>query len=290
MLVGVALNCGSALTTFARAGDEEPFRPATPLFGTFRTDRLPPTTRSPYDDLGVYSLIGDAPDTAGMIARLSQLPLNDHLPSVRLTLELPDQHAATPAMTGLTPIFEVGVASHAELMVRMTAALRPSDFGQKQFLKFHGNGGNGVMTWLSDHHAVDINPSWLDFSMFDSMKMDVMNGHMGPGESEPQIWRSAFTVGMGTALEIHPGLAFQAGYRFYDNPMPADRASGALLNATQHVIAASLGYRQGAHSLTLTYGLDLMATDKGASISSARYGDNLASTAHLVSFVYAFAF
>ena len=86
------------------------------------------------------------------------------------------------------------------------------------------------------------------------------NGPVGPGESEPQLWRSAFTVGMGAAWELQPGLALQAGYRFYENPMPTGQASGALLNATQHVIAASLGYRQGAHSLALTYGLDLMAT------------------------------
>lgn len=286
----VLLVCCMATPASARTGVEGRIQSEMALSGVTHINRVPPTTRAPYDSLGLYSLVGDAPDAALAIARLAQPQLRDRLAMARVTLDPSRLGVVAPVTTDMVLSSGVGLMPHAELIARMASALQVPPSIPRQFLRFEGNGGNGVMTWLSERQALDINPSWLDFSMFDSMKMDVMNGPVGPGESEPQLWRSAFTVGMGAAWELQPGLALQAGYRFYENPMPTGQASGALLNATQHVIAASLGYRQGAHSLALTYGLDLMATAEGASISSARHGDSLASTAHLVSFVYTFAF
>jgi hypothetical protein len=290
LLVCVALNCACAVTTFARTSVGEQIQPTTPLSDAVPVNRLPPTTRSSYDGLGVYSLIGDAPDTAGTIARLSRLHMSEPLPSMRITLEQVDTDAVDTATARIPTVSEVVFEPTTELKARLATALTTSNSAVRQLWRLEGNGGNGVVTRFSERHAVEINPSWLDFSMFDSMKLDVMNGPIRPGETEPQLWRSAVTVGMGAAWELHRGLALQAGYRFYENPMPADRTSGALLNATQHVLATGLGYRQGAHSLALTYGLDLMDAAEGASISSARYGNNLPSTAHLVSFVYAFSF
>jgi hypothetical protein len=223
---------------------------------------------------------------------LAHLQLRESLSllSARVTLAQPDVETVSWTGTPASPPAQVVRKPSPDLRARLATALETRVPTSRTPLKWEGNGGNGFKTWVSEQHLLDFNPCWLDFSMFDAMKLDVMEGPVGPGESEPQTWRSAVTVGMGAAWQIHPRLALQAGYRFYENPMPAERKSGALLNATQHVLATGLSYRQGAHSLSLIYGLDLLDAADGGSISSARYGDDLASTAHLVSFLYAFDF
>ena len=155
---------------------------------------------------------------------------------------------------------------------------------------FEGNGGMGVKTWLSESHVLEINPHWLDFAMFDSMNMSMTDEAPGPGQSEPEEWRSAFTVGMATDWEIAGNMVLHAGYRFYGNPIPEDIASGAFPNANQHVIACGLSRVQGRHSVSLIYGLDIMDSPANTRISSARQGDNIDSMAHLVSLNYAFSF
>lgn len=177
-----------------------------------------------------------------------------------------------------------------DLTERLAAALQPGAGDLRGLWKFQGNGGNGFKTRVSERHILDFNPTWLDFSMFDSLNLDVTDGPVGPGQSAPQEWRSAISLGLGAEWQVHSKLAFKAGYRFYDNPMPDPAMSGALLNATQHVIAGGVRFRQGAHSLALSYGLQLLEAPGTASISSARYGDDLAPMGHLVSLAYSFAF
>ena len=71
--------------------------------------------------------------------------------------------------------------------------------------------------------------------------------------------------------------------------MPQDVTSGAFPNASRHVAAMGMSLREGRHSVSLIYGLDMM--DPAASgISSARHGDNIDPLAHLVACTYDFSF
>lgn len=155
---------------------------------------------------------------------------------------------------------------------------------------FQGNDGEGVKTWLSQAHTLEVNPRWLDFTMFDSMNLSVTEQPPGPGQSEPQEWRGTFTVGLSTDWQLAPAMALHAGYRFYDNPIPDDVGSGAFPNASQHVVAVGMTIREGRHSVSLIYGLDMMNPSTSSGISSARHGDNIDSLAHLASFTYSFSF
>jgi hypothetical protein len=155
---------------------------------------------------------------------------------------------------------------------------------------FQGNGAQGVKTWLSDCHALEINPAWLGFDRFESMALDMIDEAPAPGEPAPQEWRSIFTVGIATDWYVRPNLAFHAGYRFYANPIPADMPQGAYLNADQHVMAVGLSLEEGPHSLSMVYGLDVMDPSSAMGISSARHGTNLPELGHLITFNYAFSF
>lgn len=155
---------------------------------------------------------------------------------------------------------------------------------------FEGNDVMGVKTWLSEAHALEINPAWLDFAMFDSMNMSMTDEQPGPGQSEPEEWRSAFTVGMATDWKVSATLVLHAGYRFYSNPIPEDIAAGAFPNANQHVIACGVSRVNGPHSVSLIYGMDMLEAPAGGNISSASRGDDIDSLAHLVSLSYAFSF
>jgi long-subunit fatty acid transport protein len=155
---------------------------------------------------------------------------------------------------------------------------------------FKGNGARGVKTWLSPDHVLEINPHWLGFPMFESMDLTMTDRPPGPGQSEPQEWRSAFTVGMSTDWHVSRTWALHAGYRFYDNPIPREIQSGAYPNASQHVLAVGLSLREGSHSLSMIYGADLMDPASGSGISSARHGNNLDPLAHLVSLTYSLSF
>jgi hypothetical protein len=156
--------------------------------------------------------------------------------------------------------------------------------------RFEENGGDGLRTWISPSHALDFNPAWLEFAMFDSMDLDFSDRAPGPGESEPQLWRTTLTLGMGTDWQVSRTLAFHAGYRFYDNPMPDGITAGAFPNASHHVTAVSMSLRDGPHSLALIYGLDFLEPANASGISSARQGENLEPLAHLVSFTYNYSF
>jgi long-subunit fatty acid transport protein len=112
----------------------------------------------------------------------------------------------------------------------------------------------------------------------------------GPGVSEPQLWRSTFTVGMGTDWQVSQLLTLHAGYRFYDNPVPDGVTAGAFPNANQHVTAVAMRLQEGPHALALIYGLDFLDAASSSGISSARQGENIESLAHLVSFTYNYAF
>lgn len=155
---------------------------------------------------------------------------------------------------------------------------------------FKGNGARGVKTWLSEAHVLEINPRWLNFAIFDSMDLSMTDKPPGPGQSEPQQWRSTFTVGLSTDWQCTSALALHAGYRFYDNPVPSQVTSAAFPNASQHVMAVGMSLREGRHSLALIYGLDLMEASVSSGISSARQGQNLDPVAHLVSLTYGFKF
>lgn len=155
---------------------------------------------------------------------------------------------------------------------------------------FKGNGGRGVKTWLSEAHVLEINPRWLNFGMFDSMDLSMTERPPGPGQSEPQEWRSTFTVGLSTDWRFTRAVALHAGYRFYDNPVPSEITSAAFPNASQHVMAVGMSVREGQHSLALIYGLDLMEASVSSGISTARQGQNLDPVAHLVSLTYGFTF
>ncbi len=155
---------------------------------------------------------------------------------------------------------------------------------------FRGNGGKGVKTWLSADHVLEINPHWLNFAMFDSMDLSMTDKPPGPGESEPQEWRSAFTVGLATDWNVTDNVALSAGYRFYENPVPDGIRQGAFPNASQHVVAASISLREGRHSLALIYGLDLMDAASSNGITSARQDGTMNALSHLVSFTYGFSF
>ncbi len=154
---------------------------------------------------------------------------------------------------------------------------------------FRGNGGRGVKTWLSEGHILEINPHWLGFEMFDSMDLNMTDAPPGPGEMEPQEWRSTFTVGLSTDWQVTRAMAFSAGYRFYNNPMPEDITAGAFPNANQHVLAVGIRVQQGRHSVALVYGLDMLE-GATAQITSARQNGNVDEMGHLVSFNYGFSF
>jgi long-subunit fatty acid transport protein len=155
---------------------------------------------------------------------------------------------------------------------------------------FQGNGGRGVKTWLSEGHVLEINPHWLHFGMFESMDLSMTDTPPGPGQEEPQEWRSTFTVGLSADWHLTRRLALSAGYRFYNNPMPEGITTGAFPNANQHVIAGGLRLVQGRHSLAMIYGLDLLEGGTSAGITSARQEGSLNELAHLVTLSYGFSF
>jgi hypothetical protein len=155
---------------------------------------------------------------------------------------------------------------------------------------FEGNGAQGVKTRLSERYSLEINPAWLAFDMFDSMQLNMMNDWGGPGVRTSQEWRNAFTVGVASDWHLTRSVAVHAGYRYYDNPIPDDVASGAYLNASQHVVAVGMSVREGRHSLSMVYGLDMMDPAASSGISSARYGNALAQLGHLVTMSYGFSF
>jgi len=155
---------------------------------------------------------------------------------------------------------------------------------------FVGNGGRGVKTWLSDVHVLEINPLWLNFTCFDSMDLSMTDRPPGPGQREPQEWRSTFTVGLSTDWHLTRATAVHAGYRFYNNPIPDTIPAGAFPNASQHVMAVGLSVRDGRHSLSMIYGLDVLEASGTGEITSVRHGDNIDPLAHLVAMTYRISF
>lgn len=215
--------------------------------------------------------------------------------------------STSPLFTGLSilsPVAEdntptADIASHNDSPVQkdqtsgratLEASLQSPVLQTRSPWQFEGNGGRGVKTWLSEAHVLEINPQWLNFAMFDSMDLSMTDQPPGPGQSEPQEWRSAFTVGMSTDWQFTQAMTMHAGYRFYDNPVPDNIASGAFPNASQHVVAMGMTLHEGRHSVSLVYGLDMMTPSSSSGISSDRHGDNIDPLAHLVSFSYGFTF
>ena len=189
-----------------------------------------------------------------------------------------------------SPITAEDATSVPTVKRRFETALQSPTPSVPALLAFKGNGGRGVKTQLTEHHVLEINPRWLDFSMFDSMNLCMTEKPPGPGEGEPQLWRSTFTVGVAVDWHLARSLGLHAGYRFYNNPVPADISYGAFPNASQHVVAMAMTLREGPHSVALTYGLDFLVADSGSSITSARQGDDIDPLAHLVSLAYNYSF
>lgn len=148
----------------------------------------------------------------------------------------------------------------------------------------------GVKTCIADQATLEINPEWLGFDMFESMKMSIMSDLPEPGDTLSQEWRNSFTVGIASDWHLSPYVALRAGYRFYANPMPDEISHGAYPNADQHVAAVSMNLTRGRHSLSLVYGINLLDPASSAGISNARYGSNIPELNHLVTFSYAFSF
>ncbi len=233
LLACMAMNGPGELTAFARVDLEEGVQRTTRTAGSLTPDRPLPAPRPASERLGVYGVLVAVLGAGDLTAPSLRTQLTDSpsLPVARVTLAQPEVEGAGAPVATATLHDQVLPKPHAAFTARVASAWETRMPDLRQPWRFQDNGGTGFKTWVSDHHALDFNPCWLDFSMFDSMQLDVMDGPLGPGESEPPIWRSTITVGMGAEWAFHPGLALQAGYRFYDNPMPAQSTSGAFLNA-----------------------------------------------------------
>lgn len=301
MLLGsVVLSWSDGVTTpqsfHARLPD-----PAIPLsvsFGGHASSELSPSSSAleisghPLCLYGaICQIITPAPAT-GVPCLSSQESLGILPPSrifAGLSLFNPQAGEQNSAARGAFAADQFPVSGPASSRLASGAALQPPVPRVPDPWVFRGNGGRGVKTWLSEGHILEINPHWLGFEMFDSMDLNMTDAPPGPGEMEPQEWRSTFTVGLSTDWQVTRAMAFSAGYRFYNNPMPEDITAGAFPNANQHVLAVGIRVQQGRHSVALVYGLDMLE-GATAQITSARQNGNVDEMGHLVSFNYGFSF
>lgn len=165
-----------------------------------------------------------------------------------------------------------------------------SDF--KTSVEFPDIVGLGYAVRITDDLSLGAEVEWIQFSRFDSLKLDVgQNAGLLPASIVPENWDDSWTAGIGAVWRIAPEWTIRGGYIFMQSPVPDETLAPTLPDSDQHVISTGLGYRKGPQTVDLSYGV---AFNEKRTISNnvnpAYNGEYDVKPSHMVQIAYGISF
>jgi long-chain fatty acid transport protein len=153
--------------------------------------------------------------------------------------------------------------------------------------------GFGYGVELSEALRIEANLEWLEFSRFDSLPIgvpaDVRALLQLPAEVR-EDWEDTITVGIGGTWDIGDGWWVRASYQYFETPVPEQTYSPEIPDASQHAIAAGIGYRKGRHRFEAAYSRVFYEDREITQNQNPAYLGRYEVEVHLISAAYGFSF
>jgi long-subunit fatty acid transport protein len=146
---------------------------------------------------------------------------------------------------------------------------------------------------LTDAIRLEANLEWLEFSRFDTLTIGVPANVRAALQLPAEIrqdWEDTVTVGISGTWELGGGWRLRTSYQYFETPVPDQTYSAEIPDATQHAIAAGIGYRTGRHRFEAAYSR-VFYRDRDITVNqNPVYLGHYEAEVHLISAAYGFSF
>lgn len=149
--------------------------------------------------------------------------------------------------------------------------------------------GIGYGVQLTEAVQLEVNAEWLEFSNFKTLAIDAgaNNPFIGGPVSQEQNWDNTFTIGIGGSWQVCENWRVNAGYQYYESPVPTSTFTTTIPDADQNVFTVGLQFKRGRHAIEGAYG-GIFYDERN--IPAGVYAGRYDITVHLVALGYTFSF
>ncbi|HVY69245.1 MAG TPA: outer membrane protein transport protein [Verrucomicrobiae bacterium] len=152
--------------------------------------------------------------------------------------------------------------------------------------------GIGYGIQLSDTVRLEVDGEWLQFSNFDSLRLNIgQDAFLLPSTTIQENWKNTFTAGIGGDWAFAKNWSLRASYQYYQSPVPNSTMSTTIPDGNQEVFTVGLAWTHNRHSLSASYG-GIFYDDRHitGNVNNAAFNGDYNITVHLFSFGYRFRF
>ena len=152
--------------------------------------------------------------------------------------------------------------------------------------------GLGYGIELTDTIRIEANLEWLEWSLNQSLKLDLDNNQalLFGNDELPNNWDNTITFGIGGDWQFAPDWVFRAGYAFIETPIPDATISPLLPDTDRHALSLGLGYTTGPHSVDLAYTFSIYEDRDVSASANPVYPGSYDIASDLLGMTYSFEF
>jgi long-chain fatty acid transport protein len=143
---------------------------------------------------------------------------------------------------------------------------------------------------VTEKVRIETDFEWLEFSRFDSLKLNVPLALPGVTTTIAENWKNTFTAGIGVDYRFAENWSVRGSYQYFESPTREYTFSPVVPDANQNAFTAGIEYRFGHHRLGAAYGY--IAYDRQNIVANqvAGYIGTYDINVHLISANYRYSF